>query len=387
MRRCYYLRQLPDLSNATNLETMHLVDCWSLLEIPSSCSHLHKLHDLDMTNCIRLQAIPAHMNLASLKYVSMMGCYRLRHIPVISTNIRRLLITEARVKDLPSIRLWSRLKCLTICNLQEITHFPTSLTHLDLSNSDIEKIPDCIISLHRLQYLFLVHCKRLTSLPELPGSLITLLAEGCGSLEAVFYPLNTSHVQLYFNNCFHLGAEVRIAVIRQSITNWEACLPGHEVPKEFDHRARGNSLTIPLNGINHLSPYTRFSVCLVVLPKDKVEGNSGPILCTLVKDDSDPVKKEVVLPTCRTEHLFIFHFCFSELFEEYIEVSGEKIVFEFKSKYFDVIESGVQSYESDEDEEEDEEDNDSFTSCSYESESSEVSESSYDDHNCELWQS
>ncbi|CAN6969326.1 unnamed protein product, partial [Brassica oleracea var. botrytis] len=364
LRERYYLRQLPDLSNATNLEKLHLMDCWSLVEIPSSCSHLHKLQDLDMSNCIQLQVIPAHMNLASLEYVTMAGCYRLRNIPVISTNIKRLLITEARVKDLPSIRLWSRLKRLTICNLKEITHFPTSVTHLDLSNSDIEKIPDWIITLHRLQYLFLLGCRRLASVPELPGSLITLLAEDCESLETVFYPLNTSHVQLYFNNCFKLDARVRIAVIQQSITNFEACLPGHEVPKEFDHRARGNSLTITLKGIRHLSPYTRFSVCLVVLPKDKVGGNSGPILCTLVKGDSDPVKKKVVVPTCRTEHLFIFHSCFSKMFEEYSEVSGKKIVFEFRSKDFDVIESGVQSYESeyieddaddDDDDEQDEE--------------------------------
>ncbi|ESQ46670.1 hypothetical protein EUTSA_v10000510mg [Eutrema salsugineum] len=352
------------------------MECRSLVEIPSSCSHLHKLQKLDMENCYNLKIIPAHMNLASLESVSMMGCSRLRQLPVISTNITKLLVSEADVKEVPaSIRLCSRLQRLTIRNshnFKAITYIPTSVTHLELSNTGIEKIPDCIKALHRLQYPFLFSCKRLISLPELPGSLVFLLAEDCESLETVFFPLNTSHMQLYFNNCFKLGEQTRRAIIQQSVANGNACLPGREVPREFDHRARGNSLTIPLNGNRALSPYTRFSVCLVVSVKHQTEG--GMIFCTIVKDNLDPIYQTVYLLSCRTDHLFIFDTCFRD-FEDYIEESGEKIVFEFRSDSRDlnVIECGIQSYESEyiEEEEEEEEDNDSVTSGSYYTESSE----------------
>ncbi|XP_024004369.1 disease resistance protein RML1B [Eutrema salsugineum] len=96
------LKELPDLSNATALETLDLMGCESLVEIPSSCSHLHKLQKLWVTGCVKLQVLPAHMNLASLEEVFMRGCSRLRNIPVMSTNIRKLCISETAVEDVPT---------------------------------------------------------------------------------------------------------------------------------------------------------------------------------------------------------------------------------------------------------------------------------------------
>ncbi|XP_023642987.1 disease resistance protein RML1B-like isoform X2 [Capsella rubella] len=123
------LKELPDLSNATNLETLDLGECESLVEIPSSFSHLHKLKTLWMDNCVNLQVIPADMNLASLEGVYMSGCSRLRRL---------------------------------------ITHLPASLESLYLSHTDIETIPDCIKELQKTSiiarapsFALLSTCRRL----------------------------------------------------------------------------------------------------------------------------------------------------------------------------------------------------------------------------------
>ncbi|CDY08330.1 BnaC09g12660D [Brassica napus] len=49
------LKEVPDLSNATNLELLDLSGCMSLVEIPSSISNLHKLQELMMMFCINLE--------------------------------------------------------------------------------------------------------------------------------------------------------------------------------------------------------------------------------------------------------------------------------------------------------------------------------------------
>ena len=60
------LKELPDLSNATNLERLDLTGCQSLVEIPSAIGNLHKLEFLEMDLCINLQVVPNLFYLASL---------------------------------------------------------------------------------------------------------------------------------------------------------------------------------------------------------------------------------------------------------------------------------------------------------------------------------
>lgn len=111
--------------------------------IPSSCSNLHKLQKLWVTGCINLQVIPDRMNLASLDEVLMRRCSRLRNIPVMSTNIRKLCISETAVEDVPaSTKLWIRLTSLSINKggkLKRLTYLPKNVTDLDLSYSDIQR--------------------------------------------------------------------------------------------------------------------------------------------------------------------------------------------------------------------------------------------------------
>ncbi|CAN6991042.1 unnamed protein product [Brassica rapa subsp. trilocularis] len=345
-----HLKELPDLSNATNLETLDLRGCMRLGEIPSSFSHLHKLKKLKMGGCINLEVIPAHMNLASLDSVNMQGCSKLRKFPDMSTNIRKLDISKTAVEDVPaSIAMWSRLESLSMWNngkLKAITHLPLNVLCVNVSYSGIEKIPDCMKALHQLQELNLSGCRRLASLPVLPGSLNNLRADDCESLESVFFHMkHTPDAVLSFINNFKLSQQARREIIIGSLFRGSALLPGREVPAEFHHhRARGNSLTIP-----H-SAFSTFKVCLVISPNPKKnrEYMTSQLLCCRIfgKDDLYPTDREFYIgddvSKYRAEHLFIFH---SHLLDDYINPANVRtdIMFEFSSpsSVFNITECGA----------------------------------------------
>ncbi|CAH2048246.1 unnamed protein product [Thlaspi arvense] len=121
-------------------------------------------------------------------------------------------------------------------------------------------------------------------------------------------------------------------------------LPGRDVPSEFDHRARGNSLTVPHSG------FVSFKVCLVISRnprKNRDYVNSQLLSCRIFgKDDLYPIDREFYVGNAldyRAEHLFIFH---SRLLDERIVdllKSKREIRFEFSntSSVFDIIECGA----------------------------------------------
>lgn len=63
---CQSLKEIPDLSTATNLEFLDLTDCKSLVMLPSSIRNLKKLVDLKMEGCTGLEVLPHDVNLVSL---------------------------------------------------------------------------------------------------------------------------------------------------------------------------------------------------------------------------------------------------------------------------------------------------------------------------------
>ncbi|XP_013611728.1 PREDICTED: LOW QUALITY PROTEIN: disease resistance protein RML1B-like [Brassica oleracea var. oleracea] len=340
-----HLKELPDLSNASSLEKLDLIGCESLVEIPSSCSNLHKLQKLWVSGCINLQVIPARMNLASLDEVFMRGCSRLKNIPVMSTNIRKLCISETAVEDVPaSTKLWTRLTSLSINKggkLKRLTYLPKNVTDLDLSYSDIQKISDSIKALHQLRNLNLAGCTRLASLPKLPGSVKTIIAEDCESLETVSSSLNNPNARLNFINCFKLSQQARRAIFKQSFFTGGALLPGTEVPEEFDHRGRGTSLTIRPDG----NPYSGFVVCVVISPKQQ-EFSFSQLKCRRIgvaQDDFYPVEMLVYVGEVhkfRREHLFVFD---SRFLEFYPSDMSREIVLELSSNSndFNIIDCGA----------------------------------------------
>ncbi|KAG7579402.1 Toll/interleukin-1 receptor homology (TIR) domain superfamily, partial [Arabidopsis thaliana x Arabidopsis arenosa] len=344
LSRSVHLKELPDLSNATNLERLELGDCMALVELPTSIGNLHKLENLVMRNCISLEVIPTHINLASLEHITMTGCSRLKTFPDFSTNIERLLLRGTSVEEVPaSIRHWSRLSDFCINdngNLKRLTYFPERVELLTLSYTDIETIPNCIKGFNGLKSLDVSGCRKLTSLPELPMSLGLLVALDCESLEIITYPLNTPSARLNFTNCFQLDEESRRLIIQRCATQFLdgfACLPGRVMPNEFNHRTTGNSLTIRLSSTSF-----KFKACVVISPNQQhhpsehtdircIVGSYNKVICVEHPSESTRI---------RTEHLCIFHGSVSE-------VSSSETLFEFcidASNPFDnfkILECGV----------------------------------------------
>lgn len=106
------LKQIPDLSMATNLEKLLLRGCASLVKIPSSIGHLHKLWLLDMSWCTKLEALPSGINLRSLNRLDLGGCSRLKKFPDISSNISKLDLSGTAVEEFPSNLRLEKLKTL-----------------------------------------------------------------------------------------------------------------------------------------------------------------------------------------------------------------------------------------------------------------------------------
>ncbi|XP_013608605.1 PREDICTED: disease resistance protein RML1A-like [Brassica oleracea var. oleracea] len=340
---CLYLKELPDLANATNLEILDLSRCKNLVEIHSSVGNLHRLQSLEMVFCKKLQVVPTLFNLTSLESLVIMGSYQMRELPDISTTIRELAIPETMLEEfLESTRLWSHFQCLRIfgCAIthQFLSHPSKRNLMLVRSVTGIERIPDCIKCLHGLKDLYIFGCAKLASLPEVPRSLTTLTVYKCPSLETLEpFPFGSRIEDLSFLDCFRLGRKARRLITQQSS---RVCLPGRNVPAEFHHRAIGNFVAICSNAY-------RFKICAVISPKQvMVEDQDIELLCHILINGcpmKSPLKNKYDLGiTIQSEHLFIFPSTLLTVDrrpEQYSE-----ILFEFSttSQDIEVIECGVQ---------------------------------------------
>ncbi|KAF3577282.1 hypothetical protein DY000_02033829 [Brassica cretica] len=252
-------------------------------------------------------------------------------------------------------------------SLKRLTHVPECVSTLDLSNSDIKKIPDCIIGLPGLGKLKIKNCRKLVSLQGLPPSLWMLDADDCVSLKSVclsFYKPKSAYItlddckcvksekdairvtSLFYNpmreirlfNCFSLDEKTRRVIIQQCDYK-SVCLPGKEIPPEFTHRAKGNSITI---SSGTFSASSRFKACLRLSPVEEVSFLKE-IVCRVRSKGIliNELECYPINPALLSEHLVVFS---GALFKEHIccelDATTSEIRFEFNCDYF--IECGVQ---------------------------------------------
>lgn len=118
LQRSRNLKEIPNLSMATNLETLSLVFCSSLVELPSSIQYLNKLKKVDVSFCENLEILPIGMNLESLERFTLKGCSRLKSFPDISTNISVLDLSETAIEDFPSNLRLENLAELGMCRMK-----------------------------------------------------------------------------------------------------------------------------------------------------------------------------------------------------------------------------------------------------------------------------
>ncbi|KAL1226130.1 Protein VARIATION IN COMPOUND TRIGGERED ROOT growth response [Cardamine amara subsp. amara] len=209
------LKEIPDLSKATNLVKLDLDHCWSLVALPSSIKNLHKLTILNMGYCNSMATLPTGFNLKSLDYLNLEECFQLRTFPKFSTNISVLNLYGTNIEEFPSNLHLQNLVELVISKdesdgkqwegVEPLTSFmamlsPT-LTELELEYMpSLVELPSSFQNLNQLERLSIRSCENLETLPTGINlkSLHNLDFHGCSRLRS-FPKISTNISYLNLN--------------------------------------------------------------------------------------------------------------------------------------------------------------------------------------------
>ncbi|KAL1198688.1 putative disease resistance protein RPP1 [Cardamine amara subsp. amara] len=160
------LKELPDLSTATNLQKLDMSDCPSLVKLPSTTGYTKNLQTLDLRYCSSLTNIPSIIgNATNLEELYLGGCSSLVEFPFFIWNIINLKKLDLRgISCLVDIPSW-------IGNA-------TNLEELNLSDcSSLVELPFSIGNLQKLRSFNLKGCSKLEILPS------NINLESLGTLE------------------------------------------------------------------------------------------------------------------------------------------------------------------------------------------------------------
>ncbi|VYS56217.1 unnamed protein product [Arabidopsis thaliana] len=205
LRDCSGLLKLPDLPIATSLKTLHLDRCSSLVELPSSlgnasnlmtlslnyCSSLVQLSivgnatnltDLFLQGCSSLVELPSSIgNATNLKKLVLKDCSNLVELPFSIGNLHKLLklIMEgcSKLEVLPTNINLESLEELYLQNCSLLKTFPeisTNIKLLHLTRTAVEEVPLGIRSWSRLEELHMSYCENLKDSPHALDSITDL---------------------------------------------------------------------------------------------------------------------------------------------------------------------------------------------------------------------
>nr|AXU93599.1 RPP4/RPP5-like protein [Arabidopsis thaliana] len=216
LRYSNYLKEIPDLSLAINLEKLDLEGCESLVTLPSSIQNATKLINLDMSDCKKLESFPTDLNLESLEYLNLTGCPNLRNFPAIKMGCSDVDFPEGRNEIVVEDCFWNKnlpagldyLDCLTRCMPCEFR--PEQLAFLNVRGYKHEKLWEGIQSLGSLEGMDLSESENLTEIPDLSKAtkLESLILNNCKSLVTLPSTIGNLHrlVRLEMKEC--TGLEV-----------------------------------------------------------------------------------------------------------------------------------------------------------------------------------
>uniref|UniRef100_A0A1J3F9N6 ADP-ribosyl cyclase/cyclic ADP-ribose hydrolase n=1 Tax=Noccaea caerulescens TaxID=107243 RepID=A0A1J3F9N6_NOCCA len=149
------LKELPDLSTATNLEKLYLEGCSSLVKLPSTNGYTNNLEKLDLRKCSSMINLPSSIgNATSLQKLYLGGCSSLVELPFLilgnAMNLQSLDLSGfSTLVELP-------------CSIGDATN----LMELELNNcSNLVELPFSIGNLKKLWRLGLKGCSKLEVLP------------------------------------------------------------------------------------------------------------------------------------------------------------------------------------------------------------------------------
>ncbi|KAH0894472.1 hypothetical protein HID58_056901, partial [Brassica napus] len=180
------LKELPNLSTATNLRELDLENCSSLVELPSSIGNLTNLKKLNLMLCSSLMELPSSIgNMTNLENLDLSGCLNLVGLPFSignMTNLKKLFLSVAlpysmtakylygcsSLVELPSSIEFGSQRMLKPCGAPLFYSIGnmTNLENLDLKGcSSLVELPSSIGNLHNLKKLNLRNCSTLMALP------------------------------------------------------------------------------------------------------------------------------------------------------------------------------------------------------------------------------
>ncbi|XP_056861455.1 disease resistance-like protein DSC2 [Raphanus sativus] len=327
---CSLLKELPSsIRWLVNLEELDISDCQNLKkfsgcsslikldmsfteieEMPSSISTWSRLYQLNLAGCSNITDFPnvpdsiVELNLCGTgieevpRWIGKLFClrklmmYQCKMLKTISPNISKLenleflalsscdfgendALFEAKIEwGFDAKCRWSFRSDLNVHYILPICipdKARTSPISLRLRSSCHKTISDCIGHLSGLTKLDITECSKLVSLPQLPGSLVSINGEGCESLKRIGSSFQNPNVCLNFANCFNLNQKAR-KLLQTSACKY-VILPGEEVPAHFTHRASSGFLTINLTPRPLPSPF-RFKACILLSDNTNLEDHN-----------------------------------------------------------------------------------------------------------------
>ena len=235
------ITELPKtVGNLIGLDSLNLRGCKDLMSLPRTLFDLKFLEVLDLDGCSKLKKLQENLgNARSIVKLDLSGT-AIRHVPLSIgqlTNLRKLSISgckglsssnESRydipfypvsrssdpmdllLSSLSSSCSVTRLD-LSNCNLQAIPNkigCLFSLEDLNLSGNNFDRIPECIIRLSNLEVIFLENCTSLLILPMFPLKISYIWASNCTSLETLpdkLKPNDSFEPSLHLLNCLNLA--------------------------------------------------------------------------------------------------------------------------------------------------------------------------------------
>ncbi|CAA0384471.1 unnamed protein product [Arabidopsis thaliana] len=337
------LKELPDLSTATNLEELKLRRCSSLVELPSSIEKLTSLQRLDLQSCSSLVELPSFGNATKLKKLDLDYCSSLVKLPpsINANNLQKLSLRNcSRIVELPAIENATNLWELNLLNCSSLIELPlsigtaTNLKKLNISGcSSLVKLPSSIGDMTNLEEFDLSNCSNLVELPSFIGNLQKLLSveqrytrvlsdmkekefqrmiksydlqrsqDNCKSLERLDCCFNNSSISLYFPKCFKLNQEARDLIMHTS-TRKCTMLPGTQVPACFNYRATsGDSLKIKLKE-SSLPTTLRFKACimLVMVNEEMRDDKMWPSVVIVIRVKQNDLKENAGCSKEKRDH-------------------------------------------------------------------------------------
>ncbi|KAF8112851.1 hypothetical protein N665_0060s0033 [Sinapis alba] len=225
------LKELPDLSTATNLEELYLYGCSSLIKLPSLPGN--SLKELNIRGCSSLVEFPSFIgNVVNLRRLVLSDCLNLVELPDLSTatNLEELYLGNcSRLIKLPSLP-GNRLEKLYMSGCLSLLEFPSfigsanNLRELDLTNcSNLVELHPSLGNLQKLKRLRLKGCSKLEFLPTNINleSLHMLNLSDCSSLDLAGFSTIGNVVNLQTLNLSSLPKLLEVPSFIGNATNLE----------------------------------------------------------------------------------------------------------------------------------------------------------------------